>query len=124
MRKIKPTVLIVDDDEGVRSALKCVLSKKGYMVKEAENGKKALEKIAKNKPDVIILDARMPIMDGFKTCRCLRSGLETRDIPIIFCTATGIEEAKTRKIDVDDYIEKPFSMQDLYEKVHNLLKKK
>jgi CheY-like chemotaxis protein len=81
-------VLIVDDKESVREALKSGLSRKNvFVVEEAENGKEALEKLARNKPDIILLDVTMPVMDGFQTYRELRENQETKNIPVIFLSA-------------------------------------
>lgn len=118
------TILIVDDNEGVRKALKSGLSRKGYALDEAGNGRQALEKISKNRPDLILLDGRMPIMDGFKTCRCLRKNPQTKDIPIIFCSGTSVTPAKRRGIRADDYIEKPLSLDNLFKKISKILKKR
>lgn len=117
-------ILIVDDEKGVRETLNFVLTRKRYVVEEAENGKDALKKISKNKPDIILLDAMMPVMDGFETCRRLRANIDTQNIPIIFCSATHINEAKSGKVKVDDYIEKPFTVANLCKKIDTLLKNK
>lgn len=124
MRKRRVTILLVDDDEGVRKALKSGLSRKGYVLDEAENGRQALEKISKNRPDLILLDGRMPVMDGFKTCQCLRKNPQTKDIAIIFCSGISVTLAKRRGIRADDYIEKPLSLDNLLKKISKILKKK
>ena len=121
-RKVK--ILIVDDDEAIGNMLSSILAKKGFEIEGAGNGKEALEKAAGNKPDLILLDAVMPVMDGFETCRQLRENPKTQTIPIIFCSATHIEEAKKRKTEVDNYIEKPFSLGNLCNKIHNVLNKR
>jgi two-component system sensor histidine kinase/response regulator len=117
-------VLVVDDEENARYILNLKLTmKKSFLVEEAENGKVALEKVSKNKPDIIILDVMMPEMDGYETCRLLKANPETDDIPIIFLTA------KTRTTDiiqgirvgVDDYIMKPYDFDDLYARMLKIL---
>ena len=119
-RKIK--ILIVDDDKTTRDTLSFLLTRKGFTTEKSENGKQALEKIGRGKPDLILLDAVMPVMDGFEACRELRENPKTQTIPIIFCSATHIEEGKKRKIEVDNYIQKPFPIDDLYKKIHKALK--
>ncbi len=121
-RKIR--VLVVDDEENARYILNLKLSmKKGFIVDEAENGKVALEKVAQNKPDIILLDVMMPVMDGYECCKRLKENPETEDIPIIFLTA------KTRtndiiqgiRVGVDDYIMKPYEFEDLYNRIMKIL---
>jgi DNA-binding response OmpR family regulator len=114
-------ILIVDDDSNARKMLNYTLTRRGYRVEEAGNGREALEKIAEDKPDIILLDAMMPIMDGFKTCRRLRANPDTRNIPIIFCTGTHIDKVKEGKIKVDDYMEKPLSIDKLCKKIDKIL---
>jgi len=120
----KIRVLIVDDEENARYILNLKLTmKKGFIVDEAENGKVALEKVAQNKPDIILLDVMMPVMDGYECCKRLKENPETEDIPIIFLTA------KTRTTDiiqgirvgVDDYIMKPYEFDDLYNRIMKML---
>jgi DNA-binding response OmpR family regulator len=117
-------ILIVDDEEEARVSLKLALEKRKFLVEEASNGREALENAAVSRPDVILLDGSMPIMDGFETCRCLRKNPETKNISIIFCTATYITEVKNDMAEVDDYIEKPFLLKELLSKIEKLLKKK
>jgi len=121
-RKIR--LLIVDDNEAVRTTLRFMLSGNKFVTDEAENGKKALEKITRNRPDIIILDGEMPVMDGVETYRRLKRNPETKRIPIIFCTAAHIAEVKMRKIEADDYLEKPFSREILCKKIRRILKNK
>jgi DNA-binding response OmpR family regulator len=117
-------VLVVDDEENARYILNLKLSmKKNFSVEEAENGKVALEKVVKNKPDIIILDVMMPEMDGYETCKKLKENPETDDIPIIFLTA----KTKTTdiiqgiRVGVDDYIMKPYEFDDLLARMNKLL---
>lgn len=121
-RKIK--ILIVEDEEDVRRFVANVLRNRNFLVNEASNGQEALAMISGNKLDIILLDGTMPVMDGFEVCRRLRENPKTRDIPIIFCSATHIAEAKERRIKVDDYLEKPFSVETLCKKIHRILKDK
>ncbi|OPX29318.1 MAG: hypothetical protein B1H08_04175 [Candidatus Omnitrophica bacterium 4484_171] len=122
--KDKIKILIVEDDEAVRETLSFIFVSREYAVEEAGNGKEALEKISKNKPHIILLDAMMSVMDGFETYRQLRANPDTRNIPIIFCTATHIDKLKKGKVRVDDYIEKPFSVETLCKKINRALKRK
>src|ERR1700684_1064561 len=80
-------VLVVDDEEQNRSLLRDYLEAHGYTVTEAESGIAALEIIALNPPDVVLLDLMMPKMDGFEVCRRLKSDLKTAHIPVLMVTA-------------------------------------
>jgi DNA-binding response OmpR family regulator len=117
-------VLIVDDKESVREALKSGLSKKNvFVVEEAEDGKEALEKLARNKPDIILLDVTMPVMDGFQTYRELRENQETKNIPVIFLTARPYKDiVQNIPLSVDEYIEKPFNCEELYARINKIVK--
>ena len=114
-------VLIVDDNKVLRELFNVILSRDGFVIGEAKNGKEALEKVIRNKPDVIILDIAMPGMDGFAVCQRLRENSNTKNIPIIFCTAKPREEISPYKTDIDDYIEKPFSVEDVRGKIKSIL---
>jgi len=124
MRKEKKSLkaLIVDDDDCVRNVIKNILELKNFAVEEAKNGKEALEKVFKDKPDIILLDCNMPVMGGFETYRKLKENRETQNIPIIFCAAGDITEISKRKIEVNDYIRKPFSVDELLTKIYKNLK--
>ena len=113
-------VLVVDDSTAVRELFNVLLSRSNFIVSEAENGKEALKKIIRNKPDMIILDITMPRMNGFELSRQLRKRSGTKDIPIIFCTAKREEELFSYKTDIDNYIKKPFSVEELWNKINSI----
>jgi CheY-like chemotaxis protein len=115
-------ILVVDDDAETRDILCSILIERKFIVEKACNGKDALKKIRLNKPDVILLDYLMPVMDGMETCRKIKNDPETRAIPIILCSATHIKEGKNRKMRVDGYLEKPFTIEKLFRKIDTLLK--
>jgi len=85
--KVTEIILIVDDNPDNLTILRKILTKNGYHVRLAINGKIALKTIEKNIPDLILLDIKMPDMDGFKGCKILKSNLNTQNIPVIFLTA-------------------------------------
>jgi two-component system sensor histidine kinase/response regulator len=91
-------------------------------VEEANNGREALQKIFKDKPDIILLDGMMPDMDGFQTYERLKENPQMQDIPIIFCSATHIKELKERGLKVDEYLEKPYQIEELYQKIKKIIK--
>ena len=86
MKKKKPVILIVDDDKVTIEILKLLL-KNDYKTLEATNGKIAIEKAEKKKPDLILLDVMMPVMDGYEACSHLKKNPETSNIPVIFITS-------------------------------------
>ena len=109
-----PNILIVDDEPVNLRVLKAVLASSGYRVREARNGPDALER-AEDRPDLILLDVMMPEMDGIETCRRLKDGEKTKDIPIIFLSA--IEDPKMKALGIEtggvDFISKPFNTNEL-----------
>ena len=115
-------ILIADDNEGVRKFLSLMLAEEGFTLQEAATGKEALEKIKQDMPDIILLDCKMPVMDGFETYARLKQNPETRSIPVIFCTSMPARDIKERIYEADDYIEKPFSMEELMRKISTVLK--
>lgn len=117
MRKIK--ILIVDDDKEIRGLFCDILTRRNFVVKEAGNGKEGVESAIQEKPDLIILDVMMPVMNGFEAARCLKSNRETQNIPIIFCTATHADEVKHNG---DDYLEKPVKLEELFKKIDRIVK--
>jgi DNA-binding response OmpR family regulator len=114
------TILIVDDDDSIRSLLQQELSDAGYLIEQATNGKEALECVRKNKPDLIILDVMMPEMNGFDVAAILKNDPQTMDIPII---VLSVVQDKTRgyRIGVDRYLTKPINTTELFAEVGSLL---
>ncbi|MBL8951262.1 MAG: response regulator [Myxococcaceae bacterium] len=113
------TILIVDDSRVGRMAVEGVLKAEGHRVIEAESAKDALEVLEQLKPDLIVLDVRMPGMDGFELCAKIRGMVELRRIPIIFVSAAcSIEErSKGLQCGADDFLRKPFEPNELAERV-------
>ena len=114
------TILVVDDDDSIRSLLQQEFSDAGYLVEEAANGKQALECIAKNKPDLIILDIMMPEMNGFDVAAILKNDPQTMDIPIIVLSIVQ-DKARGFRIGVDRYLTKPIDTAQLFSEVGTLL---
>ncbi len=105
------TVLVVDDTETNREILAATLDK-DYEVSVATDGKSALEIIGEKTPDLVLLDIRMPGIDGYEVCRRLKADSNTRDIPVVFITGMNQVQDKTRgfKLGAVDYITKPFEI--------------
>ena len=113
------TVLIVDDSRVGRMAVESVLKGEGHRVMDAESGLEALEVLDQMRPDVIVLDVRMPGMDGFELCEKIRGKPEFRRIPIIFLSAACSIEERSRGLQVggDDFLRKPFEPEELASRV-------
>ncbi|MGD8643782.1 MAG: response regulator, partial [Chromatiales bacterium] len=118
-----PQILIVDDDRSMRLALSTVLERDGYCVTEAQNGQQALVAANKRMPELIIMDALMPVMDGFDACERIRGLLGGEDIPILMVTALENDHDVERAFDVGatDYIAKPVHFAVLRQRVKRLL---
>ncbi|MCP1110691.1 two-component system response regulator ResD [Lachnospiraceae bacterium PF1-21] len=117
------TILVVDDEERMRTLIKDFLTREGYNVLEANDGMEAMEVFYNNKDiALILLDVMMPKMDGWQVCREIR---ETSKVPIIMLTARGEErdELKGFELGVDEYIAKPFSPKVLVARVNALLRR-
>jgi signal transduction histidine kinase/CheY-like chemotaxis protein len=116
----KPTILVVDDDTPIRSLLRQELTDTGYRVREAANGKAALDMVRLEKPDLIILDVMMPEINGFDVAAVLKNDPATMDIPIIILSIVQDKERGFR-IGVDRYLTKPIDTEKLFHEVDELL---
>lgn len=119
------TILVVDDEKSIRELLIFNLEKAGYQVGEAEDGLAALEKIRREKPDLVVLDLMLPGMDGMEVCRNLKVQPLTAGIPVIMVTARNEEIDKVIGLELgaDDYITKPFSPRELVARVKAVLRR-
>ena len=118
-----PRILVVDDEEAVRRVLHSLLKKEGYEVIEAEDGRMGVELAKKEDPDVILMDLRMPVMDGLKACRLIKEDEKTKNIPVLVITAVS-GESKREAIDagIDDFVNKPFDAEEISIRVKSMLK--
>lgn len=116
------TILVVDDEERMRSLIGLYLKREGYNILEAENGEQALKIFASNKIHLVILDVMMPVMDGWTTCSELR---KKSDVPILMLTAKGEDDDKLLgfQLGTDNYETKPFSPKVLVAKINALIKR-
>ena len=116
-------LLLVDDEENLRSMLAAALAHSGFEVTTAENGREALALTKEILPDLILLDVMMPDLDGFEVCRRLRA--EYVKVPIIFLTARDETSDKVRGLTTggDDYLVKPFSLDELVARVQAVLRR-
>lgn len=116
------SILIVEDEASLQEALAYNLSKQGYKVDTASDGQSALQIARSLKPDLILLDIMLPILDGFEVCRILR---QETNVPILMLTAKDeeIERVIGLEMGADDYLTKPFSMRELQARVKALLRR-
>lgn len=115
-------LLIVEDEEKYRRLLKTNLLLEGYQVTEAGNGHDAIQAVYGKEPDAIVLDLRLPEMDGFQLCRRLR---QITSAPILVLTALNTEADLIHALDLgaDDYMTKPFSLQELLARLRALIRR-
>jgi putative two-component system response regulator len=125
-KNIKKTILIVDDEENNRNYLKALLISEGYATIEAADGLAAMDMTAIHEPDLILLDAMMPVLDGFGVAALLKSGETTKNIPIIMITALDDRDSKIRALrcGVEEFVCKPIDRAELWIRVRNLLRLK
>ena len=121
---MKKNILVVDDEKDIIDLLSYNLSKEGFTVITARNGKEALEKV-KQKPDLILLDVMMPEMNGLQVIQELKKNKTTSSIPILLLTAKGTEtdEIVGLEIGADDYIIKPVKIGKIVARVHAILRR-
>lgn len=125
-----PTVLVVDDDDIIRQAIVGMLGTLSaedteYAFLEAADGHLALEAVARNEVDCILLDVKMPTLDGYEVCRHLKSHPVHRDIPIIFLTGHATDDRhriRGLELGADDFLGKPVSMMELRARVRNMVR--
>ncbi|MEW6608528.1 MAG: response regulator [bacterium] len=116
-------ILIVDDDRYIIDVVKVALEIQGYEIIDAFDGEEALAKTIHEFPDLILLDLLMPKMDGWEVYEQLKGETETAHIPIIIISALSEETSMPERMEVEDYIAKPFEMNDLLNRVKKSLEK-
>lgn len=116
-------ILIVDDEPSIIVALQFLMEQNGYKTIVAFSGEEAMEAVAQHRPDLILLDIMLPVVDGFEVCQRVRENPEWKDIRIVMVTALGSEVNVTKGLDLgaDAYITKPFSNAELVAKVRELI---
>ena len=122
--KAKPVILVVDDQIQNNELLEAYLVPEGYEIIKATSGEEALQKLADNQIDLILLDVMMPGMDGFEVTRRIRQDPKNKLMPIILVTALKETEDRIQgiKAGCDDYISKPFDKMELFARIQSLLK--
>ncbi|HET7833259.1 MAG TPA: HD domain-containing phosphohydrolase [Gallionella sp.] len=120
---VKDKILAVDDTPASLKLLSTLLKEEGYDVRSAINGELALRAATADPPDLVLLDIRMPEMDGFEVCRRLKSHSATSDVPVIFVSSLSETEEKVQgfKLGAVDFVTKPYQREELLARVHTHL---
>jgi CheY-like chemotaxis protein len=117
--RVKAPILVVDDDEGILDVVLMTLDFEGYTTRSARDGAEALAIIENERPGLVLLDMRMPVLDGWGFARALRDrGI---DIPIVVMTAAQDARRWAEEIGADAYVEKPFDLRKLVQTVEKVL---
>ena len=119
-------ILLVDDEPDLIDTIQCRLEANNFIVSTATNGEEGLLKAADDKPDLILLDTNMPVMNGHEMLERLRKSPDLKNIPVIMCTALceAHDIATAMSHGISDYVTKPFDYADLIEKISNALENK
>ena len=117
-------ILIVDDEPSIVISLEYLMKREGYGVAIAADGEAALQRLAEEKPDLVILDVMLPRMNGFEVCRRIRADPRWSGLKILMLTARGrdTEVAKGLGVGADAYVTKPFSTRDLVAQIDEMLR--
>lgn len=114
-------ILIVDDQRGIRSMLKIVFAEEGYEVTTAANGLEALEKIRAKPPHLVLMDVKMPVMDGIQALKEIRKAYTNLPVVIMTAYAEIGKKEQALNLDVADWLYKPLDIEELKQKIRKLL---
>ena len=115
-------ILVVDDEKAIRDLLSIYLIEDGYEVSVASDGREAIEKAKKENPQVILLDVKMPGIDGIETCKRLKEEEITQSIPVIMVTAHQDKDVEAYLEGADDFVNKPFDRLEITFRVKSMLR--
>jgi len=116
-------ILVVEDQEDLRGILRDLLTSSGYEMLEAADGQAGVDKAKAEKPDLILMDIQMPVMDGYEATRQIKANLDLKSIPIVAVSSFAMkgDEEKARASGCDHYVTKPYSPMQLLRMVRNVL---
>ena len=119
----KKSILVVEDEESLLKLESILFTSKGYDVTGVRDGKGALEAIARNRPDIVVLDVMLPGPDGFEICRAIKENPETSSIPVVILTAkkSSVDLERGRNAGADAYLTKPFKSVKVLEVIEGLI---
>jgi two-component system cell cycle response regulator DivK len=115
-------ILVVEDQEDNRRILRDLLTSADYEIMEAENGEEALTAAAKQRPDLILMDIQLPIMDGYEATRRIKADPTLMHVPVIAVTSYALSGDKAKAAGCDDFVPKPYSPRQLLVKIRQLLR--
>jgi DNA-binding response OmpR family regulator len=115
-------VLVVDDDRAITELLSRTLKKRGYAVMTAYDGREAMAAVARTRPHAILLDVRMPVMDGFEVLQALKDDRATADIPVVIMSAHRFEGSEAQILELaDQQVCKPFDAGEFVNRIESVL---
>jgi DNA-binding response OmpR family regulator len=119
-------ILVVDDERDNRELLEIILTREGFLVETADSGEEALASVARQPPDLILLDVMMPGMNGYEVAAKIKGDLATKNVSVIMVTALSDRNARMRAetAGAEDYLTKPIDRSELCVRVKNLLRLK
>ncbi|HUW23255.1 MAG TPA: response regulator transcription factor [bacterium] len=122
---LKKTILVIDDDASILKLVSNVLIEEGFSVITANCGEEGIKKVHRSKPNLVILDLRLPDMDGFQICQTLKKDKIVSNIPIIMLTVKSTKSSTVAGLEMgaDDYIVKPFNQEELVARVKTVLRR-
>jgi two-component system, cell cycle response regulator DivK len=117
-------ILVVEDQEDNRQILRDLLGSAGYELTEAENGEEAIAAVAARRPDLILMDIQLPVMDGYEATRRIRANPDLKSVLIIAVTSYALagDESKALEAGCNSYVSKPYSPRELLAKVRAYLR--
>ena len=120
---MRKCILVVEDQEDNRTILRDLLTNGGYELIEAENGQDAITAAEANRPDLILMDIQLPVLDGYEATRRIKADPSLRSIPVIAVTSYALsgDEEKARAAGCNDFVPKPFSPRQLLAKIRQYL---
>jgi DNA-binding response OmpR family regulator len=121
--RARPRVLVVEDEEALAKVLKLRLEIEGFEVRLAADGKEAMASIAKQRPDLVVCDLMMPVMDGKDVTRAIKTDAKLRSIPVLILSALKreAEMEELKRLGADDFAAKPFDSKELTARIRSLL---
>ncbi|MDA0245709.1 MAG: response regulator transcription factor [Chloroflexi bacterium] len=116
-------ILVVDDEANIRDLASLYLEQAGYVVESAADGRQALDKIAQNVPDLVVLDLMLPVVDGWEVCRKVRAEYEATAVLMLTARDDDIDKIVGLEMGADDYMTKPFNPRELVARVRAILRR-
>src|SRR5581483_2478799 len=117
------TAMIIEDDADIRGIVRTLLTNEGYLVEEAEDGRIALERVFLTKPDLILVDLRLPGLDGTEVCKRVRAGRMETPIIVISAAKEEFDKVLLLELGADDYLVKPFGARELLARIKAVMRR-